>query len=165
MLSVEQTIAMYEELLKDKEEKVPVPAPEELREPVEVGQVRALLFFPTPERCVVAKEVEPDLFVVVPLTPHIRLCPKDGLAVKVQRKDGKEFIWGALPSYAFIRREVLENFSVVVDVLGKEEVGKILRFADTYNRKNLPSYKKRFLRLVMSRYADLMWASFLKHTE
>ena len=163
VMDVDSILEDYRKIVKDREEKVPVPVPAEMREPVKEGQVREILFI-TPERCVITKEIEPDLFVVVPLTPHLALCPKDGLAVAIKRKrDGKEFIWGVIPSFAYIRREILENFSVVLDEMQEEDVIKILKFADTYDRKNLHSWKKRFLKLIMSRYASLMWASFIKH--
>lgn len=163
IMDVDSILEDYRKIVKDREEKVPTRVPEELREEVKVGQVRELLFL-TPERCIITEEIEPDLFVVVPLTPHIRLCPKSGLALVVKRKtDGKEFVWGVLPSYAYLRREVLENYSVVLDEVGNEDLKKIVAFVVDFDRKTLPAYKKRFLKLLMSRYADLMWASFIKH--
>ncbi len=149
-------LAQYENLLKDEEEQEPVRASQ--IEPVQEGQVREFLYL-TPERFLVVKEIEKDLFVVVPLTNRLAFC--SGLGLLVKRKDGKEFVFCPLPGFANIHRETIENYSVVMDKLTQEDTEKVWQFVKGYDKSKLPAYKKRFLEFVLERFSRLQGA--VKH--
>ncbi|SHK15583.1 hypothetical protein [Thermocrinis minervae] len=131
------------------------------RQKVEVGQVREWLT-PAEEKILVVKEVERDLFIVVPLTSLLTML----LPLNPPVIHHKKHYYAPLPFWVYARRELLEKHSLVLfELKNKQEVEKIYQFADSKKLKGWGKWTDKFIDLFAKRFADLNTSSLFYHVE
>ncbi|MGB9874162.1 MAG: hypothetical protein ACPLRS_04245, partial [Hydrogenobacter sp.] len=125
----------------------------------EVGQVRALTTLPE-ERFLVLKELDSDLFLVVPLSSYLQLLTTDPLPPLYEWRGLRLAL---VPTWYHIRREIIENYSRKLFVI--KDITSAKNYIKSVQRPNLPWHTKKFLHLNAKRWANLVLASLLKDTE
>lgn len=150
-------LEVYEKNLKEGR-PIPSSVPEELRKPVAVGQIRELWTVPV-ERFVVLGE-EAGLWLTVPLTNMVMLLPKDGLFYALKRQG---LVLGVLPTWDYLRSELVEKYSRVIGRLTPAEVERVKSYVRNTKREDLPWHTRRLIRLNSKLWANLTLFSMLAH--
>jgi len=127
---------------------------EDKRLPVEVGQIRVLLW--TPNEYVLIYQIEDEGLVhAVPLTVWTNLTT---CTIRVHIRDR---VFAPLPFVVYIRKEVLEEESYPIALVRPETVQKVLRDVDRSPTWSAWRPVREFLRLVWKRYEGRTLGSLL----
>jgi hypothetical protein len=156
-------LRLYE---KSLEEGMPVPV-EVNGEPVRVGQVRELATIPF-ERFLVLEEVEPELFLTVPVTSYLHLLNfKPYPPTYLFRGYSSKFdlVLACVPSWDYMKKELIERFSQKIGYIREEQLKRVKEWLSEVINIDLPWYTRKFLRLNSKVWAKLTQSSLLTHIE
>jgi hypothetical protein len=158
MLTVVDFLKLYADSI---EEGRPVPV-EVKGEPVKVGQVRELTTIPG-ERFLVLEEVEPDLFLTVPMTSYLQLVNFKPYPIVFEFPSGLRL--ATLPVWDYLGKELIERFSLVIGHVKEDNLKKVKVWLEEVKNIDLPWYTRKFLKLNSKIWAKLSLFSILEKLE
>jgi len=151
-----ELLEIYEKNLKN--DKL-VEVPQKQRVQIQIGQIRELWSVPV-ERFLILEEVNQGLYLTVPMTSYLQLLPNNSPAYKIKNKG---LVLGVVPTWDYLRQELIERYSQVIGRVSEEELQKIKDYIN--KTKNLPWHTKRFIKLNSKRWAKWTMYSLLAQAE
>jgi hypothetical protein len=145
---LKMSLKLYKEALGPERLKVR----EEKRLPVEVGQIRVLLWMPN-EYVLVFKVEDDGLVHAVPLTVWVNLTTCS------LRLHVRHYTWAPLPFVVYLRKELLEQESYPIAIVRQETIEKVLRDVERSPTWSAWRPVREFLNLVWKRYEELTLGS------
>lgn len=145
MLTVMDFLRLYEKSLEEGR-LVPVKVD---GEPVKVGQVRELATIPG-ERFLVLEEVEPELYLTVPMSSYLPLLnfePYPPVFVFRGYSSRYALTLACVPVWDYLRKELIEGYSQKIGYLGEESLKRVKEWLEEVKGIDLPWYVRKFIRL------------------
>ncbi|MEM4591823.1 hypothetical protein [Pampinifervens florentissimum] len=163
MLTVMDFLRLYEKSLEEGR-LVPVKVD---GEPVKVGQVRELATIPG-ERFLVLEEVEPELYLTVPMSSYLPLLnfePYPPVFVFRGYSSRYALTLACVPVWDYLRKELIEGYSQKIGYLGEESLKRVKEWLEEVKGIDLPWYVRKFIRLNSEVWASLMQVSLMEHAD